>query len=212
MKFLYKPMLPLALLAMGGVACTGSAVGDGDSETAAAPAAEVTEVEHPLAGEQSEVPPELAEVPLTPASPGETAASPAPSAQAANGEAAAHAPHGPDHAHHGHTTDPTIYAGVYTAAQAARGRAIQQRDCASCHSPADWEQGRILAGYHGASVYDLVDQIRMTMPMDGPGRLQYQEYTDIVAYLFQLNNVPPGASELPADEARLRAIRVEYRR
>jgi S-disulfanyl-L-cysteine oxidoreductase SoxD len=105
----------------------------------------------------------------------------------------------------------SVYSGVYTAAQAARGNTVRQRECANCHSPGDWQQGRLLTGWVNQPVHALVDQIRSTMPMDGPGRLSLQQYTDIVAYILQLNNVPAGDTELPASEDGLRRITIEYR-
>jgi S-disulfanyl-L-cysteine oxidoreductase SoxD len=107
---------------------------------------------------------------------------------------------------------PTIYAGVYTAAQANRGQQVQERDCSSCHAPADWATGRTLAAHAGSSVYDLLEHLRATMPLDGPGRLSTQEYTDVLAFIFQLNGLPAGSRELPADEVALDDIRVIYRR
>jgi hypothetical protein len=108
--------------------------------------------------------------------------------------------------------DGSVYSGVFSVAQASRGEAIQQRECSACHSPVEWSQGRILTNFAGASAFDMLDHIRMTMPMDGPGRLSMEEYTDVVAYLFHLNGLPAGPEDLPADESRLREIRIEYRR
>lgn len=108
--------------------------------------------------------------------------------------------------------DPnSLYGGVYNVAQAERGNRIQQVECGACHTPGEWEQGRVLGAFTGRSVQDLIDHIRSMMPLDAPGRLSYQEYTDIVAYMLQLNRVPTGEAEMPADETRLRQIRVEYR-
>jgi mono/diheme cytochrome c family protein len=108
--------------------------------------------------------------------------------------------------------DGSVYSGVFSFAQASRGEEVQQRECSACHSPAEWSQGRILTNFAGASAFDMLDHIRMTMPMDGPGRLSMEEYTDVVAYLFHLNGLPAGPEDLPADESRLREIRIEYRR
>ncbi|MEX2584518.1 MAG: cytochrome c [Gemmatimonadota bacterium] len=109
------------------------------------------------------------------------------------------------------TGPQSIYAGVYTAAQAARGSEIVQKECASCHAPGEWGRGELLRGFSGRTAYDLVAHIRNTMPMDGPGRLTHQEYTDIVAYLFQLNSVPAGPAELGADQTSQGSVRIEYK-
>lgn len=106
----------------------------------------------------------------------------------------------------------SVYSGVYTAAQADRGDETQQRECSACHSTNDWTAGRVLAGFSGRSAYDLVSHIRNTMPMDAPGRLSMEEYTDIVAFIFELNDIPAGDTELEPTEEALRRVEIEYRR
>lgn len=106
----------------------------------------------------------------------------------------------------------SVYTGVFSAEQAERGNTIQRRECGSCHTPSDWGQGRLLAGWNGQSAYDLVSHIQNTMPLDAPGRLSFQQYTDIVAFIFNLNNIPAGESDMPADEAAQKNIEIEYRR
>lgn len=106
----------------------------------------------------------------------------------------------------------SIYTGAYSAEQADRGEAITRRACAACHSTSDWAQGRILNSWTGQSAFDLVTHIRNTMPLNAPGSLSLQEYTDIVAYMLELNDVPAGDAELPAEEAGLRNFELEYRR
>jgi mono/diheme cytochrome c family protein len=108
--------------------------------------------------------------------------------------------------------DGTIYAGVYTEAQAARGQAIQEVECVACHTPRDWAGGRLLTSFTGQSVSGLVEHIRSTMPLDGPGRLDYEQYVDIAARILQLNEIPAGSNELPADGNALSEIRIEFRR
>jgi len=105
----------------------------------------------------------------------------------------------------------SVYSGVYTAAQAARGKHVQETECVACHAPGDWADGNVISGFTGLSAYDLVERIRTTMPMDGPGRLSLQQYTDLAAFIFELNGAPPGNSELPADPAGLAGVRLEYR-
>jgi mono/diheme cytochrome c family protein len=106
----------------------------------------------------------------------------------------------------------SVYSGVYTAAQATRGQQTMQRECSSCHTPGDWSQGRLIGGWTNQPVYALVNHIRQTMPMDSPGRLSLQQYTDIFAYMLQLNSIPAGSEELPATEEGLQRITIEYRR
>ena len=106
----------------------------------------------------------------------------------------------------------SVYSGVYSAEQAARGRAIQEEHCSACHAPDDWARGNVLQGYTGMSAYDLVNWLRESMPLDEPGRLSLQQYTDVAAFIFQLNGAPAGTEELPADPSKLAQVRLEYRR
>jgi hypothetical protein len=140
--------------------------------------------------------------PATAATPRPATGATANAGGAANAGAAANA---------GGAAGMTVYSGVYSAAQATRGNQLQARECGSCHSPSDWAQGRVLASWNGQSAWALVDHIRTIMPMDSPGRLTLQQYTDIFAYILQLNNIPAGQAELPATEEGLKQITVQYR-
>jgi hypothetical protein len=46
------------------------------------------------------------------------------------------------------------------------------------------------------------------MPNDSPGKLSRAQYTDIVAYLLQLNGMPAGARPLNPDPKQLEQIRI----
>jgi cytochrome c len=88
---------------------------------------------------------------------------------------------------------------------------VVQRNCASCHSPAEWSQASFLSHWTGQPVRDLHSFISGAMPLDSPGRLTAQEYTDIVAYMLKLNSVPTGPRELPMQVDSLRTIQVTAR-
>lgn len=102
----------------------------------------------------------------------------------------------------------TIWDGVYTEAQATRGEAMAQKSCGSCHSSTDWKGAGFIVGWSGRSVGDLHTHLRTTMPFDSPGNLTAQQYTDIVAYMLKLNDVPAGETELPSDDDGLSRIGV----
>lgn len=101
----------------------------------------------------------------------------------------------------------TVLDGVYTAAQAKHGQAVYARSCASCHR-AD------LTGFSGPPLKGdlfmdrwrefnlnvLSDLIQNTMPADNPGTLARQDYLDVLAYLLQVNEIPPGKQPLTADQ------------
>ena len=56
------------------------------------------------------------------------------------------------------------------------------------------------------SLGSLLDLISTTMPRTEPGSLSQQAYLDIVAYILQKNDYPPGRDELTVD--RIETIRV----
>ena len=106
--------------------------------------------------------------------------------------------------------------GVFTSAQARRGRRVYNQNCASCHGQelGGGEMAPSVAGT-GFIVYwtevpvgVLFDRIKMTMPEDGPGRLSDEEYTDVVAYMLDRSDYPSGETELPADKAELDKIMI----
>ena len=115
---------------------------------------------------------------------------------------------------HGHaqgngiaSSKKTIWDGVYTVSQAARGEQAARQNCTSCHAAEEWDISFINA-WSGRSVADLHSQLRATMPFDSPGRLTAAQYADIVAYILKINNVPAGDAELPSEDADLQNITV----
>ena len=96
----------------------------------------------------------------------------------------------------------TVWDGVYTETQAQRGGTAYTQYCISCHK-AD------LLGIEGAMKGDffmerrrednletLFLDMKATMPRGRPGSLPDQTYTDIISFLLQNNEMPPGATEL----------------
>ena len=113
-------------------------------------------------------------------------------------------------------TSSSVLDGVFTAAQARRGRRVYNQNCSSCHGP-EMQGGEMAPGIAGNDfivfwtelpVGSLFERIKVTMPEDGPGRLTDQEYTDVVAYMLDSNNYPAGEAELPADKAALDEIMI----
>lgn len=103
----------------------------------------------------------------------------------------------------------TTLDGVYTAPQARSGAAVFKNVCADCHAQSRFQDSTFLKSWSGQSVRDLFELIRTQMPQDNPGTLRRQEYADVLAYIFELNGLPPGDSTLPTDDAALRRIRIE---
>jgi len=109
-----------------------------------------------------------------------------------------------------------IWDGVYTNAQAARGKAEFDQTCSRCHNLAliGSERGPAIKGdaflsqYEKGSVSDLFILIRDTMPEGGPGTMSDDTKIDIVSYILQQNGFPSGPAELKKDLAQLSDIRM----
>jgi quinoprotein glucose dehydrogenase len=109
----------------------------------------------------------------------------------------------------------SVWSGVYTTDQAARGRALFESSCAACHRPDLSGRGTAIPalrgesfteGRHGTSVGELYELVRSTMPPGRPASLSAEGYADVVAYLLSANAFPPGTSELPTHGESLSGI------
>ncbi len=113
------------------------------------------------------------------------------------------------------TTSSTL-DGVFTSAQARRGRRVYNQNCASCHGQGlrGGEMAPSVAGsdfivfWTEIPVGVLFERIKVTMPEDGPGRLSDEEYTDVVAFMLDRNDYPSGDTEMPADKAEMDKIMI----
>jgi len=106
--------------------------------------------------------------------------------------------------------------GVYTAEQAERGMAIADENCVMCHA-ANLRGGPGAPPIAGAeflfvwstqSAGSLFDYMKTNMPPLDPGGLSDQEYTDLVAAVFQSSEFPAGDAELPADRDALGMVQI----
>jgi mono/diheme cytochrome c family protein len=91
----------------------------------------------------------------------------------------------------------TTRDGVFTAAQAARGKAVYDKSCANCH-PTEFYVER-LARWENRPVSDLFESLAASMPQDNPGSLLTSEYVDALAYIFSITGAPSGSSELTTE-------------
>lgn len=96
-----------------------------------------------------------------------------------------------------------VTAGVYSAAQAARGQALYKEQCAACHGEAmEGTVGPAMAGslfletWSARSLAEFVDKIHKTMPFNLPGSLSRQQSIDLAAYALQVGKFPTGTAEL----------------
>jgi mono/diheme cytochrome c family protein len=107
----------------------------------------------------------------------------------------------------------TVKDGVYTEAQAARGKALFDMRCALCHGERlEGAAGPPLAGElflgprDNQPLSDLFDKINATMPADAPGTLEPQQVADLVAFVLQANQFPGGRTALAPAAAQLKQI------
>jgi S-disulfanyl-L-cysteine oxidoreductase SoxD len=111
----------------------------------------------------------------------------------------------------------SVWDGVYTKDQARRGKATYQEECLKCHGETlgSGEAGPALAGeefrqkWNAKTVGALFALINKTMPSDDPGNLSSREYSDLVAYILNVNEYPAGQKELDRDVVTLNEIRIE---
>ena len=97
---------------------------------------------------------------------------------------------------------------VFTEEQAARGKALYQRNCQDCHGTTldngEFGGPPIKGAYfrqHWGSgdVAGLFGYVSALMPPDRPGQLSSQSYADLTAFLLSSNGYAAGIEELTAD-------------
>ena len=100
-------------------------------------------------------------------------------------------------------TAKTVWAGVYTAAQAARGQAAYSAACSSCHRDdlsgpfSEVLKGeRFMNNWQEQTLFSLFNLMATTMPQLSPGSLKPATFVDIVSYVLQVNGFPAGPNEL----------------
>jgi mono/diheme cytochrome c family protein len=111
----------------------------------------------------------------------------------------------------------SVWDGVFTAEQSARGEKLYAQNCASCHGTtlAGGESAPPLTGggfssnWYGLTVGDLFERIRNTMPADRPGSIKRQQNADILSFILSMNRFPAGEGELPTQTELLKEIRLE---
>jgi mono/diheme cytochrome c family protein len=98
----------------------------------------------------------------------------------------------------------TVWDGVYTEAQAARGLTPFGQSCAGCHALAAEGKAPLVGdpfwkSFAQKSVGDLFEFVSANMPNGTPGSLDESTYRDIVALMLKSNGFPAGTAELRRD-------------
>ena len=121
---------------------------------------------------------------------------------------------------HAQPPSKSIWDGVYTQAQAERGRGLYSQECASCHGSEltggemapPLSGGEFMAGWDGLTVGDLFERIRISMPQNSPGSLSGQQNADILSFMFSVNKFPAGDTEMPKEAGILKTIKFEVKK
>ena len=99
--------------------------------------------------------------------------------------------------------DKTVWSGIFTAEQAARGKEKATAECSACHGmtlTGDLAPALVGADFidhwYDARLGELAQRIQNTMPQSAPGTLKAEEYADIIAYLLSANGFPAGSDTL----------------
>jgi mono/diheme cytochrome c family protein len=117
-------------------------------------------------------------------------------------------------------TSASVWDGVYSDAQAARGETVYRQACVNCHGPelegADMTPGLtggvFTSNWNDLTLGDLFERIRATMPLDKPGSLSRQQNADLLAFLLKANQWPVGTTELSRELGALKQIRIQSSR
>lgn len=103
----------------------------------------------------------------------------------------------------------SVLDGVFTSAQASRGREQFQLTCTACHTIAEHTGRKFGTKWAGTTLNELFELMSNTMPESEPGSLKPEQYASIVAFFLKESAYPEGQRELPSDVDALKKIRVE---
>jgi mono/diheme cytochrome c family protein len=113
----------------------------------------------------------------------------------------------------------TVWNGVFSTQQAARGKEQYTSRCSMCHledlrgdgmAPALVGDSFMLQ-WSDLTAGELFGRIRASMPQDSPRSLTDEVYSDILAYIFEANHFPAGEQDLAHDLGTLKAITIAKR-
>ena len=108
-------------------------------------------------------------------------------------------------------------AGVYSAAQAARGADLYAANCARCHGAS--KEGldvappltgpRFLGNWTSQSVGALAARIRTSMPLDMPGTLGLTASAELAADILAANGYPAGPADMATGSQALQQLTID---
>jgi mono/diheme cytochrome c family protein len=115
------------------------------------------------------------------------------------------------------STARSVWEGIFSPEQAARGEAQYVERCAACHGATlggtgeapGLTGGEFVSHYDQLTVADLFDRVRTTMPQNDPGTLSRDQYADVVAFLLKSNGFPAGTAPLDRRSEVLATIAIQ---
>ena len=105
-------------------------------------------------------------------------------------------------------SDSKIWSGIFTSAQAERGKQVFLSTCTTCHNfdlKGNNARGPAIVGdpfmanWETESLGNLFTRLKSTMPRNNPGSLTDEVYLELLAYILQENAFPAGTETLKAD-------------
>jgi len=100
-------------------------------------------------------------------------------------------------------------SGVYTATEAREGRDMYLGLCASCHTAMSHTGPPFRQKWAGRPLAELFTYMRTMMPKNDPASLDDYSYGVLLAYMLQLNGMPPGKAPLSTDSTTLAKIVID---
>ena len=110
----------------------------------------------------------------------------------------------------------TVWDGIYTEEQAARGDVLYADRCARCHGDtlAGMEAAPALTGtafysnWEGEALEALFERMRSSMPQDKPGSLSRAQNADIMAHMLRVGGYPAGTAPLEGQAGSLAQVTI----
>jgi S-disulfanyl-L-cysteine oxidoreductase SoxD len=110
----------------------------------------------------------------------------------------------------------TVWDGVYTDEQAARGETLYAERCGKCHGDTlgGVESAPALTGttfyanWEGEMLEALFNRMRTTMPLDKPGSLSRAQNADILAHMLKAGGYPAGPAALDGQAGALATVTI----
>ena len=113
-------------------------------------------------------------------------------------------------------TARTVWDGVYSEDQAARGATLYADRYARCHGDGlgGVESAPALTGtafysnWEGETLESLFERMRSSMPADKPGSLSRAQNADVLAHMLKVSGYPAGATALDGQAGALTTIAI----